>query len=95
MTKQKDDLSKFVEAVELKQIEHSAELAGDFVIETILPLLENFEQNNDDPDYVSGMATHGLFVELVRRMGEMGYTEKDLRREIKTYINWAVDQTYH
>lgn len=80
---------------EIQAIENSAELAGDFIHDVLLPQLDDFENNNDDPEYMSGMATHGLFVELVERMGSMGYTEKDLRKEIKTYINGSYGQTIH
>jgi hypothetical protein len=42
-----------------------------------------------------GMAIHGLFVEMIARMIEAGYTEKDLRKEIKMYVNSAMGETLH
>jgi hypothetical protein len=41
------------------------------------------------------MAIHGLFVEMIARMAEAGYTEKDLRKEIKMYMNSAMGETVH
>jgi len=72
---------------EIELIEDSVVLASDFLEEVLLPQLDKFEFENDDPDYVPGMAIHGLFVELIARMVEAGYTEKDLRKEIKMYMN--------
>ena len=80
---------------EIELIEDSVVLASEFLEETILPMLEKFEFENDDPDYVPGMAIHGLFVEMIARMVEAGYTEKDLRKEIKMYVNSAMGATLH
>lgn len=80
---------------EQKQYEHSAELATDFIYDEILPLLEEFENENEDPNYIVGMATHGLFVELIHQLGEMGYTEKDLKKEIKIYLNSSYGHNVH
>jgi microsomal dipeptidase-like Zn-dependent dipeptidase len=80
---------------EVELIEDSVVLASDFLEETLLPQLDKFEFENDDPDYVPGMAIHGLFVEMIARMAEAGYTEKDLRKEIKLYMNSAMGATLH
>lgn len=80
---------------EVELIEDSVVLASDFLEEVLLPQLDKFEFENDDPDYMPGMATHGLFVELIARMADAGYTEKDLRKEIKVYMNSAMGQTLH
>jgi hypothetical protein len=80
---------------EVELIEDSVVLASEFLEETLLPQLDKFEFENDDPDYVPGMAIHGLFVEMIARMAEAGYTEKDLRKEIKMYMNSAMGETVH
>ena len=80
---------------EVEQIENSAVLACDFIYDTVLPLLDEFENNNDDPDYISGLATHGLFVALIQELADLGYTEKDLRKEIKIYMNTSVGEVVH
>jgi hypothetical protein len=80
---------------EIEQIENSALLASDFVYDTLLPLLDEFENNNDDPDYISGIATHGLFVALIQELADLGYTEKDLRKEIKIYMNTSLGEVVH
>lgn len=80
---------------EIQLLEQSVELADGFIEETLLPKLDEFETRNEDPDYVFGIATYSLFAALVQRMGLMGYTEKDLRRELKVYLNTSVGQTLH
>ena len=80
---------------EVEQIENSALLACDFIYDTLLPLLDDFENDNDDPDYIPGIATHGLFVALIQELADLGYTEKDLRKEIKTYMNTSVGEIVH
>ena len=82
-------------AEEIEQIENSALLACDFIYDTLLPLLDDFENDNDDPDYIPGIATHGLFVALIQELADLGYTEKDLRKEIKTYMNTSVGEIVH
>ena len=75
---------------EVEQIEKSALLACDFIYDTLLPLLEEFENDNDDPDYIPGIATHGLFVALIQELADIGYTQRDLNKEIKTYMNNSI-----
>lgn len=96
MSKAKGNLAEVVQPLdELQQIENSAELAGDFINDVLLPQLDEFENNNDDNEYMSGMATHGLFVELIQRMIAMGYTEKDLKKELKVYSQLPWGETIH
>ena len=80
---------------EVEQIEKSALLACDFIYDTLLPLLEEFENDNDDTDYIPGIATHGLFVALIQELADIGYTQRDLNKEIKTYMNTSIGEVVH
>jgi hypothetical protein len=82
-------------AEEVEQIENSALLACDFIYETLLPLLDEFENDNDDPEYIPGVATHGLFIALIQELADLGYTQKDLNKEIKTYLNTSLGEVVH
>jgi len=97
--KQVNNMAKEVKMVntaeEVEQIENSALLACDFIYDTLLPLLEEFENENDDPDYIPGIATHGLFVALIQELADLGYTQKDLNKEIKTYMNTSLGEVVH
>lgn len=90
---QKEEMSD--DDKEIWQYMHSVGLAEDFLIDTLLPQLDEFETNNEDSDYVFGAAMHGLFIEMIMRLGAMGYTEKELRKEIKIWINSSTGQTLH
>lgn len=97
--KQVNNMAKEVKMVntseEVEQIEKSALLACDFIYDTLLPLLEEFENDNDDPDYIPGIATHGLFVALIQELADIGYTQRDLNKEIKTYMNTSIGEVVH
>ena len=80
---------------EVEQIEKSALMACDFIYDTLLPLLEEFENDNDDPEYIPGVATHGLFIALIQELADLGYTQKDLNKEIKTYMNTSIGEVVH
>ena len=80
---------------EVEQIEKSALMACDFIYDTLLPLLEEFENDNDDPEYIPCVATHGLFVALIQELADLGYTQKDLNKEIKTYMNTSIGEVVH
>lgn len=77
------------------EYEHSIELACDFIETDILPLLAEFELNNEDANYIDGSATHALFVTLLQTMSNMGYTTDDLKEEIDTYMNSSAGETLH
>jgi hypothetical protein len=93
-TKTEKKLETFSE-LETQQIENSAKLAAEFIEESILPILTEFEFQNDDEEYMAGFATHSLFAWLVQQLGQMGYTEKELRKEIKLYLNTSIGQVLH
>lgn len=80
---------------EIEQYEQSVVLAADFLESEILPLLDEFEDENEDPEYMYGVATHGLFISLIQRLADMGYTEKELKKEIKIYMNSSIGQVVH
>jgi hypothetical protein len=83
------------EDYEMWQYEHSAIIASDFINDVLLEQLDKFENDNDDDKYIYGIASHGLFISLITRLGEMGYTEKELRKEIKIWLNSSVGQVVH
>ena len=71
------------------QFEYSVKQASEFLEENILSELEEFDYCNEDPDYIIGTATLGLFCEMVARLGVLGYSEEDLIEEIKNHIDMA------
>lgn len=75
--------------------EYSVTIACDFLEKNIVPLLEDFEYNNSDENYIDGSATHALFVTMIQSLAEMGFTEDDLIEDVKTYIHGYLGATLH
>jgi len=75
------------------QWEYSGEKAVDFVDNILLEELDAFENDEEDEDYISGIATWGLFQSLIPRLIEMGHSEEDLINEIKTYSGYDPSTT--
>jgi len=70
------------------QWEYSGDKAVDFVDNCLLEQLDAFENDETDEDYISGIATYGLFKSIIPRLLEMGHTEEDLINEIKAYAGY-------
>lgn len=72
------------------QYEHSAELSEEFT-DKIRSLVESFDFDNDDEDYIAGMATLDLWCKLTAMLGEIGYEHTELESMISEYL--YLDQT--
>ena len=94
MTKLVNDLIEEDER-EAWEYEHSIELACEFVQNDIIPLLEDFESNTQDANYITGSAVHALFVTILYTMVDMGYTVEELKDEIDNHMNSSAGETLH
>lgn len=92
--KTKMSKAKVEKTLEDIQYEYSAEIVTDFLEDEILNKLDEFEKNSGQ-NYLHGMATHGLFIECINRLNEMGFTEKDLKKELKYWYNTSMGQVLH
>ena len=77
------------------QHELTNELANNFVEDDILPLLEEFDYNNECSEYIPGVATFCLFARLVIQFLNEGYTIEDLKKIIDDFSEHCVDGTVH
>jgi hypothetical protein len=94
MSKIVDDLIEDEER-EAWEYDYSIMLACQFIKDKMVPLLEDFEQNNPDENYIDGSATHALFITLVQLLGEIGFTEEELKDEVMTYFDSSIGETLH
>lgn len=76
------------------QFEYSYEMAQDFVNQTIDELYD-FDVVNPDEKYIPGCATYGLFLALIPKLVEMGYTEENLKQEIEAHVGADPNETLH
>jgi hypothetical protein len=94
-------MSKIVDEIiadedrEAWEYDYSIMIACQFIKNKMIPLLADFEENNTDENYVDGSATHALFITLIQILGEMGFTEEDLKDEVETYLNSSLGETIH
>jgi hypothetical protein len=76
------------------QLEYSYDMAQDFVGQTIEEL-DDFDFNNDDDKYIPGCSTYALFLALVPKLVEMGYTKENLFKEIEENMGADPTATLH
>jgi hypothetical protein len=77
------------------QHEISNEMANDFIEEEIFPLLDEFDYNNENSDYIPGIATFCLFAKLcIQLMGE-GYSVEELKSVVDDFSIYCVDDVVH
>lgn len=67
------------------QYEITTDLAGQFVEETIIPMLEDFDYNNPVEDYIPGVASFGLYIRLVKNLLNDGFTQDQLKEVVDEY----------
>lgn len=94
MSKLTDDLMDDEER-EAWEYDYSIMISCQFIKDKLLPLLEEFEANNSDENYIDGSATHALFITLIQVMGDIGFTEEDLKEEVSVYMNSSEGETLH
>jgi hypothetical protein len=77
------------------QYEMTSEMAHNFIQEALIPLLEEFDFNNPNEDYIPGVATYELFMKIVSRMLEEGFTQEQLKDAIDEYNVYCIDDIIH
>lgn len=77
------------------QYELTTELAHDFIDETVMPMLEDFDFNNPSEDYVPGVATFGLFIRVVGSLLLEGFTTEQLKEVIDDFSVESINDTVH
>jgi hypothetical protein len=61
------------------QYEYSTEVASQFLDSHLLPQLDEFDWSNAHEDYVPGIASWGLFMKLVNRLLQSGFSADEMR----------------
>ena len=77
------------------QYEQSGNKALEFIESKILPILESFDFESEDKDYVKGTAHFVLFVELLPKLGQLGYDADDLLDMIQELVDSEANITIH
>jgi hypothetical protein len=69
------------------QYETSTEQAASFIDETVIPLLDKFDYENPDPEYIPGCAAFGAFTRLVGLLIEQGFTTEELKQTVDDFAS--------
>jgi hypothetical protein len=77
------------------QYEESGKKASEFIENTIMPLITEFDFGNDDENYIYGTATFGLFIELIPLLGQLGYAKEDILEQVHQYMEYEGNRTLH
>ena len=87
-------LEEATEEYEEWQLEYSYDMAQDFVSQ-VAEELDDFDLDNSDEKYIPGCATYALFLSLIPRLVEMGYTKENLFQEIEENMGADPTATLH
>ena len=77
------------------QYEVTTDMAHEFVEQAILPMIEEFDYQNPNEDYIPGVATFGLYIKLVERLLEDGFSQDQLKEIINDFSVIDVDGRVH
>ena len=96
MSKVNDVIEELEEEVyEDWQYEESGKKASEFIENTIMPIIHEFDYGNEDETYIYGTATFGLFIELLPLLGQLGYAKEDILDQVHQYMEHEGNRTLH
>lgn len=77
------------------QFDYTNDTADNFLNEYLIPELISFDFNNEDENYISGVASFCLFTGLIEILTEHGWSESELVQVVKDFSNQAAFSTIH
>lgn len=84
-----------VDEYEDYQYDISTDLSADFLDNTLMPMLDEFDYGNENPDYIPGVASFGLFIKLTQALLEEGFTQEQLMETVQEFSVHVVDGPIH
>jgi hypothetical protein len=96
-------MSKAIEPVDITeedvyedwQYETSGVMANEFIEKEIMPLLHDFDFDNDDEYYIYGTATFGVLVEILPLLAQLGYDKEDIIEQVHQYYDFVDSRILH
>ena len=78
------------------QIDKSNELATEFLDKEVIPLIDDFEFENDDEHYVPGVASFMLYIKLIEHLSTNGWTLDELKQAVDEFsLEHGYNNTLH
>jgi hypothetical protein len=76
------DLNEEEQEYEDWQYEMSTQCASEFIEDELIPVLDTFDYENENSDYIPGVATYILFTRIVEVLIEQGFTDAELKAQV-------------
>lgn len=72
------------------EFDYTSNIVEAFLEDDVLPKLEKFDFENDDENYVHGMACFTLYTRLIEILVESGWTKDDLKKAVDEFGDFAI-----
>lgn len=72
------------------EFDYTNNVVEEFLNDKILPALESFDFENNDENYVPGVASFTLFTRIIELLVENGWTADELKQTIEDFGTIAV-----
>jgi uncharacterized protein YciU (UPF0263 family) len=77
------------------QCDVSFELSIQFIDDVVLPLIDEFDNNNEDEDFIPGYAAYTLYTKLTNQLLCDGYSKDDLKQVIDDFATQHLFEHIH
>lgn len=79
-----DDLDA-ADSYEDWEFDYTNDVVHEFLEETIIPMVESFDFNQNDENYVPGVACFTLFTRMINILLENGWTAEELKNAVEEF----------
>lgn len=76
-------------------IDTSTTISYEFIQNEIMPILDEFEHNNDEDEYVIGCASFILYTKIIAKLNNLGYSSEELHQLLDQYYDMSMNDTLH
>jgi hypothetical protein len=87
--------SESADDLEDYQCDVSFELSIQYIDDVIMPLITEFDNNNEDEDFIPGFAAYTLYTKLTNQLLSEGYSSIDLKQLIDDFSAQCVTEQVH
>ena len=83
------------ESQEQWELSKSNEAASEFLEEVIIPLVDQFEFENEEEHYIPGVASFLLYIRLVESLSQNGWTVEELKQAVDEFSSEDMSNYIH
>lgn len=83
------------ESQEQWELSKSNEAASEFLEEVIIPLVDQFEFENEEEHYIPGVASFLLYIRLVESLSQNGWSIEELKQAVDEFSSEDMSNYIH